>query len=122
MMEISKVDKINNKALMPPRGGEATSSLDALPPGEVYVLFPPVSRKSTGTYFSCPGQMSECDQVHPAPGFDPKTQKQVLRTIWKPRMGTVQYVLNTMPQEELEQSRGQQQMRYCLDEKVDVDW
>ncbi len=29
MMETSKVDEVNNEALIPPHGGEATSSLDA---------------------------------------------------------------------------------------------
>ncbi len=99
----------------------ATASLDVLPPGEVYVPFPPGSGKNTGTHYSCTGQMLKHDQVYPAPVFDSKAQKQVLRTIWKPRTGTFQYVLDTMPQETLEQSKGQQRMQYCLEEIVDVN-
>jgi hypothetical protein len=66
--------------------------------------------------------MSERDKVHPVPGFDPMTQKQVLRTIWKPRMGTFfQNILDTIPRETLNQAKGRQQMQYCLEEIVDVD-
>jgi hypothetical protein len=69
-----------------------TASLDVLPPGEVYVPFPSGSGNNNRViYYSCPGRMSEHDQVYPAKVFDPKTQKHVLRTIWKPRTGTLQY-------------------------------
>ncbi len=98
-----------------------STSPDALLPGEVYVCFPPGSGKNTDTYYSCFGWMSEHDQVHPVPGFDPKTQKQVLRTIWKPRTMTFQYALNTIPPETLNQAKGKQLMWYCLEEIVDVD-
>jgi hypothetical protein len=98
----------------------ATASLDVLPPGEVYAPFPPGSGNNTGSYYSCPGRMLEHDQVYPAPVFDPKAQKQVLCTIWKPRMGTFQYVVDTMPREALKQSKGQWWMQYCLEEIVDV--
>jgi hypothetical protein len=73
------------------------ASCDVLPPGEVYVPFPSGSGNSNGSYHSCPGRILESDQTYPAPVFDSKTQKQVLCTIWKPRMGTFQNVLDTMP-------------------------
>ncbi len=86
------------------------TSLDALPLGEVYFSFPPGSGKSTNTYYLCPGRMLEHDQVHPVRDFDLKTQKQVLCTIWKPRTGTFQIILDTIPRETLTQIKGQQRI------------
>jgi hypothetical protein len=84
-----------------------STSPEALPPEEVYVPFPPGSGKSTIMCYLCPGQMLERDQVHPIPGFDPKTQKEVLCTIWKSRTGTFQNVLDTIPRETLNQAKCQ---------------
>jgi hypothetical protein len=98
-----------------------TESLDVLLLGEVHVHFPPGSGNKDGCCYSYPGQILECDQIHPAPVFDPKTQKQVFCTIWKPRMGTFQNVLDTMLRETLKQSKGQQRMGFCSEEVVDVD-
>jgi hypothetical protein len=39
----------------------------------------------------------ERDQVQPVSGFDPKTQKQVLCTIWRPTTRTFQIILETIP-------------------------
>jgi hypothetical protein len=61
MMETFDVDEMNNEAQISLCVGEATSSLDALPLVEVYVLFLHGSGRSTGTYYSCPGWMSECN-------------------------------------------------------------
>jgi hypothetical protein len=56
-------------------------SLAILPRGDVYVPFPPGSGKNASSYYSCPGCILEHDPIYPTPGFDPKTQKQVLCTI-----------------------------------------
>jgi hypothetical protein len=97
------------------------TSPDFLPPGEVYVPFPPSLGKSTNTYYPCPGQMSEQDQVQPVPGFDPKTQNQVLCTIWRPTMWTFQIILETIPRATLTQAKSQHRMSYCLEQIVNVD-
>jgi hypothetical protein len=54
---LSRQDK--SRQLTPP----VHTSHHILLPGEVYVPFPPSSRKSSKTNFLCPGQMSELDQV-----------------------------------------------------------
>ncbi len=60
------------------------TSLDFLPSRVVYVPFPTSLGRSCNTYYPCPGRLSEHDQVQPFPGFVPKTQEQVLCTIWRP--------------------------------------
>ncbi len=95
--------------------------LAVLPPGEMYVPFPPWLGENSSSYYSCPRRMLEHDPIYPTPGFDSKTQKQVLHTIWKPRMGTFQYIVDTMPQETPEWSKVQQRMWYSLEEIVDDD-
>jgi hypothetical protein len=70
-----------SKQLTPP----VHTSPDFLPPGVVYVPFPLSSGRGANTYYPCPGHMSERDQVQPVPGFDPKTKKQALCTIWRPK-------------------------------------
>jgi hypothetical protein len=96
------------------------TSPDFLPQGEVYVPFPPGSGKSTNTYYPCPRWMSECDQVQPILGFNPKTQKQVLHTIWRPTTQTFQIILETIPRATPTQAKSQHRMSYCLKEIVDV--
>ncbi len=52
-----------------------------LPLGEVHVPYPPGTGIHDGSYYLCPGQMTENDIIHPISGFDPMTQKQVIRAI-----------------------------------------
>jgi hypothetical protein len=99
----------------------ASLSPDILPPGEVYVPFKPGSENNNGSYYSCLRCMLENDQILPTPVYDPTTQKQVLQSIRKPRIGTVQYVLDTRLQESSERSKGEQQMQFFSKEIDDVD-
>ncbi len=87
-----------------------TASLAVLPPGEVYVPFPPGTGRNAGSYYSCPGWMLEHDPIYPTPGFDPRTQKQVMCTIWRSQTSTFQSIIDTMPRETPKQTQGQQQM------------
>jgi hypothetical protein len=98
-----------------------TASCVLLPLGEVHVPFPPGSGNEDRSYYSCLGRMIENDHIYPVPGFDPTTQKQVLCAIWRPKLGTFKYVLDTMPQETPDQPKVKQWMRFCLEEIVDVD-
>ncbi len=68
----------------------ATASCALLSLGEGHVPFPPGTGNKDGSYYLCPGWMTETesDHIYPVPGFDPTTQKQVLHTIWRPRLGT----------------------------------
>jgi hypothetical protein len=90
------------------------TSSDILPPGVVYVPFPPSLEKS-----SSPGQMSEQDQVQFIPGFDPKMQEQVLCTIWRPTTWTIQVILETLPHAALTQAKSQHWI-CCLEQIVDI--
>jgi hypothetical protein len=92
-----------------------------LPLGEVHVPYPPDSGIHNGSYYLCLGQMTENDHIYPVPGFDPMTQKQVLRIIWRPRLGTFKHVLDTIPQKTLDRPKAQQQMKFFSEEIVDVD-
>jgi hypothetical protein len=65
--------------------------------------------------------MSEHDQVQPVPGFDLKTQKQVLCTIWRPTTWSFQITLETIPRATLTQAKSQHWMSYCLEGIVDVN-
>jgi hypothetical protein len=65
--------------------------------GEVHVPYPPGSRFHKGSYYFCLGWMTANDMIHPIPGFDPTSQKQVLRSIWRPRSMTFKTVLDTVP-------------------------
>jgi hypothetical protein len=112
---LGRQDKIQQ--LMPP----VHISPDILPPGEVYVPFPPSAGKSSNTYYPCPGRMFEQDQVQPIPGFNTKTQKQVLCTIWRPTMKTFQVILETIPHVTLTQAKSKHWMSYCLEQIVDCD-
>ncbi len=76
-----------------------------LPLREVYIPFPVSSGKSSNTYYPCPERMSAQDQVQPIPGFDPKTQKQVLCTIWRPTTWTIQVFLKSIPRATLTQAK-----------------
>jgi hypothetical protein len=96
------------------------TSPDLLLPGVVYVPFPPSSGRRANTHYPCPGRMSECDQVQPIPGFDPKTKKQVLHTIWRPKTKSFQVILETIPRATPTQAKRKGQMSYCLDETVDI--
>ncbi len=75
----------------------ATASRALLPLGEVHIPFSPGSGNKDRSYYLFLGQMTENDHISPIPGFDPTTQKQVLRAICRPRLGTFKYVLDTMP-------------------------
>jgi hypothetical protein len=97
------------------------TSPDFLPPGEVYIPFPLSSVKSTNTHYLCPRRMSERDQVQLVPGFNPKTQKQVLCTIWRPTTQSLQIILKSIPLATLTQAKSQRWMSYCSKEIVDVD-
>jgi hypothetical protein len=94
---------------------------DILLLGEVYVPFPSCSGKSSNTYYPCPGQMSEQDQVQPIPGFDPKTQKQVLCTFWRPTTKTFQVILKTITCATLTQAKSKPWMSYCLGQIVNIN-
>jgi hypothetical protein len=94
---------------------------DFLLPGVVYVPFPSSSGKSTDMYYLCPGRMSEHDQVQPVPDFNPKTQEQVLDTIWRPTMQTFQIILKTIPRATLCQAQSQRRKSYCSEQIVDVN-
>jgi hypothetical protein len=52
-----------------------------LPLEEVHVPYPPGIGIHNKSYYLCPGQMIENNIIHPIPGFDPMTQKQVIRAI-----------------------------------------
>jgi hypothetical protein len=97
------------------------ASCALLPLGEVHVPYPPDSGIHNGSYYLCLGQMTENDHIYPVPGFDPMTQKQVLRIIWRPRLGTFKHVLDTIPQKTLDRPKAQQQMKFFSEEIVDVD-
>ena len=94
---------------------------DIVPPGEVYFPFPPSSGRSSNTYYPCPGWMSEQDQVHPVPGFNPKTQEQSLCTIWRPTTKTFQVILKTFPYVTPTQATCKHQMSYCLEQIDNID-
>jgi hypothetical protein len=97
------------------------TSPDLLPPGVVYVPFPPSSGRGANTYYPCPGRMSERDQVQPVPSFDPKTKKHVLRTSWRPKTKSFQAIFETIPRATPTQAKSKGQMSYCLDEIVDIN-
>jgi hypothetical protein len=65
--------------------------------------------------------MSERDQVKPVPGFDSKTKKQVLRTIWRPKTKSFQVILKTIPGATPTQAKSKCRMSYCLDKIVDFN-
>jgi hypothetical protein len=73
----------------------ATHALLAL--GEVHVPYLPGSGIHVGSYYLCNGRMSVEDQIYLVPWFDLMTQKQVLRSVWRPRSGTFKTVLETIP-------------------------
>ncbi len=51
---------------------------------EVHVPYPPGSGFHEESYYSCLGWMTANDVIHPIPGFNPTSQKQVLHSIWRP--------------------------------------
>jgi hypothetical protein len=61
------------------------------------------------------------DQIYSVPGFDPTIQKQVLCSVWRPRLGTFKTVLDTMPQAVPNRQKVPRQMLYCSEKIVDVD-
>ncbi len=83
--------------------------------------YPSSSVHHTGSYYLCPRQMSAEDQIYPVPGFNPTTQKQVLRCVWRPQLRTFKYVLDTIPRTVPDRPKLPRRMRYCLQEIVDVD-
>jgi hypothetical protein len=97
------------------------TSPDFLPPGVVYVPLPLSSGWGANTYYPCPGHMSERDQVQPVPGFDPKTKKQVLHTIWRPKMKSFQVILKTIPCATPTQTKIKGWMSNCLDQIVVIN-
>ncbi len=89
--------------------------------GEIHVLYPPVSGIHDGSYYLCLGWMLEEDHIYPVPGFVLTTQKQVLCSIWRPRLGTFKHVLDTIPRELPNCPKVPQRMLYCSEEIFDVD-
>jgi hypothetical protein len=89
--------------------------------GEVHVPYPPSSEFHKGSYYSCPGWMTANDMIHPVPGFDPASQKQVLCSIWRPRLMTFRTVLDTVPQGTPDCPKVPRQLTFCSEEIVDVD-
>jgi hypothetical protein len=75
------------------------ASCALLPLALVHVPYPPGIGIHNRSYQLCPGWMSVEDHIYPVPGFDPITQKQMLRSIWRPRFGTFKTVLDTIPGE-----------------------
>jgi hypothetical protein len=65
--------------------------------------------------------MTKNDHIYSIPGFNLRTQKQVLRSIWRAMLGTFKHVLDTIPGEMPNCPKVQQRMLYCLEEIVDVD-
>ncbi len=65
--------------------------------------------------------MTANDMLHPVPGFDPTSQKQVLHSIWRPRSMTFKTVLYTVRQGTPDCPKVQQQMMFFSEEIVDVD-
>jgi hypothetical protein len=98
------------------------TSPDILLPGEVYITFLPSLSKRSNTYYPCPVQMFEQDQVQPIPGFDHKTQKQVLHTIWRPTMKTFQVPCYSGIHSTCDTHPGKSKcgMSCCLEQIVDI--
>ncbi len=105
-----------SKLLMPP----VYTSPAFILPRVVYVPFPPSSGRGADTYYPCLRRMSEHNQVQPIPDFDPKTKKQVLPTIWRPKRKSFQVILKTIPRAMPTQANSKGQMSYCLDQIVDI--
>jgi hypothetical protein len=65
--------------------------------------------------------MSVADQIYPVPGFDATTQKQMLRSIWRPWSETFKTVLDIIPQAVPDHPKVPRWMLYCSEEIVDID-
>jgi hypothetical protein len=92
-----------------------------LPLGEAHVPYPPGSGIHNGSYYFCLGWMTEDDIIHPVPGFDPMTQKQVFCAIWRPRSMNFNHVLDTVPRGTPDHPKVQRWMQFCSEEIVDAD-
>jgi hypothetical protein len=92
-----------------------------LPLGEGHVPYPFGSLHHAGSFYLCPGRMSGEDQIYLVPGFNPTTQQQVLRSVWRPRTGTFKTVLDTIPQAVPDHLKLPRWMLYCSEEIVDID-
>jgi hypothetical protein len=89
------------------------TSRTLLPLGEVHDPNPPDSGIHNRSYYSCPGRMTANDLIDPVHGFNPTTQKQVLSSIWRPRLMTFNTVLDTVPQGAPDCPKFQQRMIFC---------
>jgi hypothetical protein len=65
--------------------------------------------------------MTEQDQVHPVPEFDPTIQEQSLHTIWRPTTKAFQVIQNTFPHATPTQATRKHWMIYCLEQIINID-